>query len=240
VSLPKPKPKPKRNPETSNPARAWRVRFEAPTGPGGKRRQPYAYGATSKACTEAMIATLGQIQAGTFADDRKARFGDHLTRQLAWWESEGALKSIDSYREAIELYLRPAYGHLRLADVRDPGLGRDLAAAMRKINRPEADADSSELLRRLLAARAVRDGKRISTRPLTGARITRVLAVGSSACASLVPGSLWSTRSPGPGLGRRGRSGRCCGRHLGWNAGGRRARFLLRSWCGPASSAGRS
>jgi integrase len=180
-------PKPKRNPETSNPARAWRVRFEAPTGPDGKRRQPYAYGATSKACTEAMIAALGQIQAATFADDRKARFGDHLTRQLAWWESEGALKSIDSYREAIELYLRPAYGHLRLADMRDPGLGRDLAAAMRKINRPEADADSGELLRRLLAPRAVRDGKRISTRPLTEARITRVLAVGSSACASLVP-----------------------------------------------------
>jgi hypothetical protein len=36
-------------------------------------------------------------------------------------------------------------------------------------------------------ARAVRDGKRISTRPLSEGRITRIIAVGSSACADLVP-----------------------------------------------------
>ena len=58
---------------------------------------------------------------------------------------------------------------------------------MRLINRPEADADGSDLLRRLLAARATRDGARYSTRPLTDARIKRVLAVASSSLADLVP-----------------------------------------------------
>jgi integrase len=61
---------------------------------------------------------------------------------------------------------------------------------MRKINTPAADGDLSDLLRRLLAARATRDGKRISTRPLTDARIRRILAVASSALGSLVPHTL--------------------------------------------------
>src|SRR5580693_1202723 len=112
-----------------------------------------------------MIEVLGDVSSGRHVDDRRTKFGEHLDRRLRWWESEGELKSIDSYREAIELYLRPAYGHLRLMDMRGQ-LGRDLAVALRKINRPEAHADGTDLLRRLLAARAVRDGKRISTRPL--------------------------------------------------------------------------
>lgn len=61
---------------------------------------------------------------------------------------------------------------------------------MRLINRPEADWDTSDLLRRLLAARATREGRRISSRPLTDARIRRVIAVASSACADLVPHTL--------------------------------------------------
>jgi integrase len=78
---------------------------------------------------------------------------------------------------------------LRLVDLRDHHF-RDLAAAMRKINTPAADRGPSDLPRRLLDARATRDGKRISTRPLTDARIRRVLAVASSALGSLVPHTL--------------------------------------------------
>jgi len=57
-------------------------------------------------------------------------------------------------------------------------------------DRPEADRDTSDLLRRLLAVRATREGRRISSRPLTDARIRRVLAVASSALADLVPHTL--------------------------------------------------
>jgi hypothetical protein len=78
---------------------------------------------------------------------------------------------------------------VRLVDLRDRHF-RDLAAAMRKINTPAADGDPSDLLRRLLDARATRAGKRFSTRSLTDARIRRVLAVASSALGGLVPHTL--------------------------------------------------
>jgi integrase len=168
----------------------WYARYEAPRGADGKRRQPrIGPYRTKRECREALVSALGKVQSGQHTDDRKTRFGEHLDRRLRWWESEGELKSISSYREAIELYLRPAYGHMRLIDFRDYH-ARDLAAAMRKINRPEADTDTSDLMRRLLEARATRDGKRISSRPLTEARIARVMAVASSACADLVPHTL--------------------------------------------------
>ena len=134
---------------------------------------------------------MGDIQAGRLADDRRTKFADYLDRRLCWWESEDDIKpsTLASYREAIELYFKPGLGHLRLADLRDHHF-RDLAAAMRKINTPAAGGDMSDLLRRLLAARATRDGKRISTRPLTDARIRRILAVASSALGGLVPHTL--------------------------------------------------
>ena len=150
MSLPEP---------TQLPDGRWVARYAAPAGPDKKRRQPRVYGRTKKECTEALIAALGQVQAGTHVDDRRTKYGDHLDRRLRWWESEREIKpsTLASYREAADLYLRPALGHVRLVDLRDHHF-RDLAAAMRKINRPEADADGSDLLRRLLAARATRDG----------------------------------------------------------------------------------
>jgi integrase len=167
------------------------MRYSAPPGPGGKRRQPRVYGRTAKECRENYVTAMGDIQAGRLADDRRTKFADYLDRRLRWWESEDDIKpsTLASYREAIELYFKPGLGHLRLADLRDHHF-RDLAVAMRKINTSAADGDLSDLLRRLLAARATRDGKRISTRPLTDARIRRILAVASSALGSLVPHTL--------------------------------------------------
>lgn len=181
-------PEPKRN-DSTDPAKAWVVRASAPRRGNGRRSQPRIYGRTKRECTENLIEFLGDVNAGRNVGDRRMTVSEHFDRRLRWWESEDQLKSLDSYREAIELYLRPACGHLRIVDM-SQNLGRDVAVALRKINRPDADEDSTDLLRRLLAARAVRDGKRISTRPLSESRITRILAVGSSACADLVPGVL--------------------------------------------------
>jgi hypothetical protein len=57
---------------------------------------------------------MGDIQAG-LADDRRTKFADYLGRRLRWWESEDDIKrsTLASYREAIELYLKPGLGHLR-------------------------------------------------------------------------------------------------------------------------------
>ena len=181
-------PEPRRNPNSTDPAKAWVVRHEAPAATGGKRRQPRVYGRTRKECTDALLVALGQVQAGMHVDGRRAKYAEHLDRRLRWWESERELKpkTLSSYREAADLYLRPALGHIRLADLRGDHF-RDLAAAMRLINRPEADDDQTDLLRRLLGARATRDGKRVSGRPLSDARIKRVMAVASSSLADLVP-----------------------------------------------------
>ena len=79
-----------------------------------------------------------------------------------------------------------AVGSVPAADLRDHHF-RDLYAAVRLINRPGEAEDRGELLRRLVTARSARDGRRISTRPLSEARIKRIHAVAQSALSDLVP-----------------------------------------------------
>jgi hypothetical protein len=88
-----------------------------------------------------------------------------------------------------QLYFRPGLGHIRLLDLRDHHF-RDLYTAMRLINRPAQDENQSDLLRRLLEARSERDGKRVSSRPLSEARIKRIHAVALSALSDTVPQTL--------------------------------------------------
>jgi integrase len=171
---------------------AWYARHEAPRGADQHRRRPRIGPCRTKdECKEALISALGRLGQGAHVEDRRTTFGEYLTRRLRWWESEAELKpsTLASYREAVELYFRPGLGHLRLADLRDHHF-RDLYAAMRLINRPGQDAERGELLRRLLAARSERDGRRISTRPLSEARIKRIHAVALSALADAVPHTL--------------------------------------------------
>jgi hypothetical protein len=105
VSLPEPK---------KLPGGRWVVRYSAPAGPDGQRRQPRVYGRTKKECTENLIAVLGRAWDGRHVDDRRTKYGDHLNRRLRWWESEREimLSTLASYREAADLYLRPALGHV--------------------------------------------------------------------------------------------------------------------------------
>jgi integrase len=138
--------------------------------------------ATAKEARQAVTAALGKIDAGMHVDDRKVTLGEHLTRWLEWKAATLKPSTTKSYREAIALYFAPGLGHVRLVDLRASDI-KELYAAMRKISRAE-DGDPSELLRRLLAARATwratasaKTVKRISTRPLTDARIRRVHAV---------------------------------------------------------------
>jgi integrase len=191
---------------------AWFTRFEAPRGPDGKRRQlragPFS---TAKKAKEAVVEALGKMNNNSYIYDRRTTVADHLDRQVRNWESataagaDGALKpsTLESYREACELYLKPGLGHLRLADLQESHV-EELRAALRKISRTEDD-DRSELLRRLLAVRATWHGKRISTRPISEARITRVMAVLSSALTNLVPDVLPRNPARKSNKKRRGR-----------------------------------
>jgi integrase len=164
-----------------------------------------------------VVEILGKLSQGTHLDDRRTTFADYLDRRLRWWESEAELKpsTLDSYREAIELYFKPGLRHVRLVDLRDHHF-RDLYAALRLINRPEQDGDRGDLLRRLLQARATRDGKKISTRQLSDARIKRIHAVGLSALSDAVPHTL--PFNPAASVKPGGRRGTRKVRPLLWTA----------------------
>jgi integrase len=150
----------------------WYAKYEAPPAADGKRRQirvgPYD---SEKATIAALATVLGR--SGKHADDASTKLGDYLTSWLELKRADLKPRTWDSYREAVELYFRPGLGHIKLGNLKESDI-RELHIAMRKISRAE---DGTEMLRRLLAARSTRYGRRYSTRPLTDARIRRIHAV---------------------------------------------------------------
>jgi len=158
----------------------WYDRFEAPPGLDGKRRQPrLGPYRTEKECKDAVVEALGDLKAGTYADDRQTTLRVYLLRWLEAQQLARKQRTYESYAEACHLYWIPALGHVRLTALREQGV-RDAHKEMRKLNRPAEDGDKSEMLRRLAAARAVvphLPDKRVRTAPLSEATIQRVTAV---------------------------------------------------------------
>ena len=158
----------------------WYVRFEAPAGADGKRRQPRLgpFG-TEKAAKDALVDVLGDVRSGTHTDDRRTTLAVYLRRWLEGQQLARKQRTYESYTEACRLYWIPALGHVQLADLREQHV-RDAHKAMRKLNRPAEDGDRSEMLRRLAAARATvphLPGRRVRLAPLSETRIQRVTAV---------------------------------------------------------------
>lgn len=203
----------------------WYARYEAPRTADGKRRQPRIgpYD-TEKECKAELVKVLGKTTASNI-DDRKLKVGEYLERRYGWRKSEAqtgdGLKpsTLEAEREAIDLYLKPGLGHIKVVDLRDHHI-RDLYAAMRLINRPAEREQHTELLRRLLEARAQRDGRRIHTRPLSESRIKRVHAVLTGALNDAVKTSKILDTNPADGVfkskGGSGRKGRA--KPLLWTA----------------------
>jgi integrase len=152
----------------------WWVRYDAPPGEDGKRRQVRLGPCdTEGQARNRLVAALGQ--AGTQPTDRTTKLGEYLDRWLTWRETEVKPSTLESYREAFALYWRPALGHLRLADIRESHI-RDVHSAMRRLNTPAEAGDPSETLRRIAAVRGTWHGKRFRRLPLSEARIRRVTA----------------------------------------------------------------
>ncbi len=184
----------------------WYARYEAPPAADGTRRRPRIgpYD-TEREAKNALINALGETSRTGHNADRKMKVGAYLDRWHTWRVSESqngdGLKAstLESEGEAIELYFRPGIGHIRMEDLSDQHI-RDLYVAMRQINRPGEDADRSDLLRRLLDARAARAGRRISTRPLSDSRIRRMHAVLTAALNDAVNASHILTFNPAAGI----------------------------------------
>ncbi len=204
----------------------WYARYEAPGGTSKGRRQPYVGPFdTQKECKDALADALGQAGQTGRDTDRKITVGEYLDQRLAWRVSEAATgdglarSTLAAEREAITLYLAPGLGHLRLVELRAAHI-RDLYAAMRQINRGEGEGTKPpELLRRLLAARAAHEGRRVSTRPVSEARIRRIHAVLTGALTDAAKTSKIIAVNPAEGVlttkggGRKGRA-----RPLLWTA----------------------
>lgn len=177
---------------------AWFFRYDAPRGPDGKRRQPEVGPfPTQKAAEEEQAATMARLGGGGQAQDRALRLGAYLD---AYAEGKIDVKprTQAAIREAVTLYWKPALGHLRLVDVRDHHIAEAIRE-MRKINQQLPDGERpSEMLRRMLAARAASprkglppgDQRRKSVKPLSPARVKRVFAVLHAALAAAVPGRI--------------------------------------------------
>ncbi|WP_211258940.1 Arm DNA-binding domain-containing protein [Spirillospora albida] len=191
----------------------WYARYEAPAA-DGKRRQPRIGPFDSKTeCEQALAEVLSQLGRTGRIEDRKITFADFLDqrhkRRLAYSETGEGLKrsTLTSDREAIELYLKPGLGHLKMVDLRDHHF-HELYAAMRLINRDDSGGKPSEMLRRLLTARAAREGRPYSNRPISEARIKRVHAVATGALNDAV--KLWKILlvNPADGIFRTKGGGR--------------------------------
>ena len=159
----------------------WYVRYELPAKPDGTRQRrrigPYD---TAKEAADDVARKLGVARDYGHPQDRNRTVGQHL----AWcvevlWPSQGwQPRSLQDAKIAVDLYWLPAFGHLPLGDLtKDHVLAA--VAAIRKINRDESDPD--DLLDRLIKARAVKHGKRLSVRPITDIRIDRIVATLRSA-----------------------------------------------------------
>lgn len=177
---------------------AWWYRYSVP-GLGGTRRQPMVGPfPTKKAAEDDRIVTLARIGTGGNAPDRSLLVSTYL-RSYVLGKIDLKARTLETSREAIELYWVPALGHLRLVDLRDHHIAEAIRAMM-QINRPAAEGEEgSEMLRRMLAVRAESAKKvlapgerrgRKSTKPLSPARIRRMFAVLRAAMGAAVPGKL--------------------------------------------------
>jgi integrase len=173
----------------------WYARYEAPRVPGERRRQPVLgpY-ETRRRAEEELAAVLARVGAGGGAPDRTVRVGEWLDEYLAGKVNLKA-RTLATDREAFELYWKPAIGHLRLVDVRK----RHVDEVLREMGRVNRPGEPSEMLRRMIAARAG-DERRVlppgearhlkSAKPLSPARVARMFAPFRAAMNAAVPSVL--------------------------------------------------
>jgi integrase len=175
---------------------SWWGTFDAPRGPDGKRRQVWLGPFETETEADTELATeISRLGAGGHVRDKKLKVADYLKSWLEGKQRSLKPKTWESYDEAVRLYFVPALGHLRMNDLRDHHVN-DLVEAMGQINRPLPDGEKpSDLLKRILAVRAddarrelppgeIRHKK--STKPLSPARIKRIIAVLDSALNAAV------------------------------------------------------
>lgn len=159
----------------------WYARYDSAT---EDRRQPIIGPYEKKAdAEEDLAAAIAREGGGAGTRDRNLRVAAYLQTYNA---GKRSLKdsSREADAEAFRLYWIPALGKMRLVDLRDSHVS-DVVTEMERVNRPPGSGQPSEMLRRMLAARAddvrreLAQGEsrhKKSTKPLSPARIARIFA----------------------------------------------------------------
>ncbi|MFV2198198.1 tyrosine-type recombinase/integrase [Nocardiopsis sp. LOL_012] len=165
-------------------------RLEAPSHDGTSRRQPrFGPYPTLQEAKDARAKEVQRIHGGDLRLSPKMLYRDYLEKR--WLENKKHLKSWSDYEEIVRLYAIPGLGHVKVGDLNKDHFLR-LAEEIRRINRKtKGGKRESEMLLRLLAVRAERadkDGgkKRYSTRPISLARLRKIMAVLRSSMSYLV------------------------------------------------------
>jgi len=98
---------------------AWSIRFDAPPGANGQRRQKRVSVKGTRRDAERVAAELAvQVARGVVPLDFNARVDDVLTEWLADRKHRIAESTYARYESITRLYLRPAFGHMRIASIR--------------------------------------------------------------------------------------------------------------------------
>lgn len=145
-----------------------------PTGGRSRRQVQRGPFQTREQAERQLAVTLAKMGVGGYTYDSTVTFAEYLNKE--WLQGKPDLKATTkrSYEESRDLYFVPAWGHLKLGELA-PSHFNQLVVELEKINRDEGEP--SELLRRLLAARArwgqAGDGRlhRWSNKPLSASRI---------------------------------------------------------------------
>jgi integrase len=212
-------------------ALGWFYRYDAPAAPGQRRQPEVGPFRTKGDAEEELSATLARIGGGAAVTDRSVKVSAYLDQWLAGRKLRLKPSTYSSYDEAVELYWRPALGHLRLVDLRQHHVQDAVVVMATMINRPltaKTKPAMLELYRRMVAVRAD-DVRRVlaegesrhkkSTKPLSPSRVEREFAVVRAALNDAVPRLLMVSPAEGVELPRVDRA-----RPLAWTAA-REARF---------------
>ena len=151
---------------------SWSYVHELPPAADGRRKQASKGGfATEREAQNALTEALDKINRGGYMEPSRLKVGEYLDQ---WLAGKARLRSSTrrSYREHIDLYLRPGLGHIRLVDLRDTDIER-LYTCMRELGRLSEQDRPGPLLQRLIEARnphrpcglSVPRGSAVSTRP---------------------------------------------------------------------------
>ena len=113
---------------------SWYYRHDLPTSANGRRRQVKQGGySTEKEARAALTDALARLDRGTYVDRSKLTVGDYLDQ---WLEGRVNLRpaSVVFYRVAVERYLRPGLGQLRLDQLRVDDVERAFARIRRGLD----------------------------------------------------------------------------------------------------------